>query len=113
MIEQVKEKLSNSGWTYSEETSTFTTSVSVPVQKVVINGQAQIHRADVSLSVSYLGEGEMWDPIDEESKKKIYGFCFSVADNATDIWVENMDDFNFWFNQYQFNATYNNGEDKN
>ena len=103
MKEQIKEKLLKEYWR-EEGDYAFVKNTRVPMGKVVINGQEALQYQDISISISYLGEGEMWDTVDESVKVPIYGVKFTIGDNSHDIWIENMKDFDFWYDSFRFNS---------
>ena len=91
----IKQFITSLGFVEQADEKRFTKTVTQPgqVQTIIINGQRSEQRSPdrvVELTISYLGEGCMWDAGDE--KVTLYGF--NVMHN--DIWVETLEDFQFW-----------------
>lgn len=103
MIENIRKRMLASGWTPDPQNpDCYKRTTPIPVRTVIVNGEKTVQTADLPMSITYIGEGEMWAPYEEDKKVKIYGFTFALAENTTDIWVENESDFDFWYNQYKF-----------
>lgn len=80
----------------SDNNNITTKMIEVPGRRMIVNGQQFDEPSKaMPVTIEYLGIGAFTNVGEED--QPIYGFKFASGD---DIWIENLDDFKFWFDAY-------------
>lgn len=81
----------------TKDVPSFRCKALLPGKTVIINGQKmEDHPKEVFFDITPIGQGEILS-----DKKELQGYTFGY----TDIWVESLDDFKFWFEKATRNAS--------
>lgn len=96
MLEEINKFLKSHGWS-TEDDNLFKKTIEVEQAQVfIINGQQVNQKSETKeVTIKYNGEGNMWNA--GEEKIPLCGFNFN---NSADIWVDGIEDFKFWYQNY-------------